>query len=140
MSKQTIRKISEDGRLLEQNRFIKVETQIRDDKSLRDIRGGPLEIYFLLASFIDDHGECYPSTAKLSEISGYKKRKIQYSIRTLIKFGWLSIVTKGSNKKGVKRANRYKLLRYVNYGNSWRDVSEIVSETVELEDVECLEN
>jgi hypothetical protein len=140
MSKQTIRKISEDGTLLEQNRFIKWETAARDDGLIRDIRGAPFTVYSALSWFIDGNGECYPSTAKLSEVTGYSTRQIRRSIRALIKFGWLSIVTKGSNKKGVKRANRYKLLRYARYGDSWKDVSEIVSETVELEGVECLEN
>jgi hypothetical protein len=139
MSKQTIRKISEDGRLLEQGRFTKWEVSARDDGLIRDVRGAPFTVYSALSWFIDQNGECFPSTAKLSEVTGYKERMVQYAIRTLIKFGWLSIVMRGSNKKGVKRANRYKLLKYVHYGDSWKDVSEAVAAEV-LEDAECLEN
>ncbi len=94
--------------------FIKLSVDLREDGTLKKLRGAPLSVFIALGMHIDGKGECYPSVETLSKRTGYTTRQVTRALNTLVALNLISRTP--TYFDGRQSSNTYRVLRYFSFG------------------------
>ena len=96
-------------------------------------------VFIALKKFADEKGQCFPSIARLSEITGMQRRKISYTLRQLESKNIIKTESRYRTDGGMS-SNQYTLY---DYAEMWRaesreDLSAVVDELEEQRLIDIL--
>jgi len=98
--------------------FVKLSIDLRHGDSLRKMKGAPLAVFLAIGLHVNGKGKAWPSVDTLAELTGYKRRSVQYAIRKLESLKIIQVAEGGIDAQGYHHTSRYTIRRFITFGDS----------------------
>jgi hypothetical protein len=99
--------------------YVKLTTRFINDKTLAELKGSPLSVFFALGLRVNNQHICFPSIDTIAEDTGYSTRQVKRALKLLTENKFITPYKENGRQF-------YLINKYIRFGRGLDSQSEIL--------------